>query len=159
MKKRLNAIIPVVLSLCLASGCSEIQPNEANEAGLNVYPGGDLTLTEGGAGVDFYAVSETVPFDRLHIAISADKPEQVTISPDVIEGYLYPNAKKAEVRCVEDNVREEATEVRIKFEVSANDPDYNNIVIEQTIVCVDNMAGVDEDDFCPDYKGCSFCWV
>ncbi|MBQ9395468.1 MAG: hypothetical protein IJU23_08120 [Proteobacteria bacterium] len=150
MRKGLKAIIPVLLSLCLASGCSEVQPDEANEAGLNVVPGGELTLTEGGVGVDFYVGSITVPFDSLHIAISADKPEQVTLSTDTIEGYLYPNAKKVEVRCVQDYVREDSTEVTIKFEVSANDPDYNNLVIEKTVVCVDNPAVQVEDDFCPD---------
>lgn len=149
MRRGLKAIISVMTALVLTSGCSEIQPENALKPGLNVIPSSELKLTEGEAGIDFYVSSVTVPFDSLHISITPDKPEQVKLSTDSIDGYLYPNAKKVEVRCVEDYVQEEATEVKLRFAVSANDPDYDTIIVEETVICVDNPSVNIVDDLCP----------
>ena len=118
-----------------------------SEPGINIIPGKNLTSIEGESAAELYVMSETVPSDSLHIEISADKPDQVVISPKTYDGspktydgYSAPETRKIEVRCIDDGIQEEQTEVKIKFKVSSNDPAYNNLEAERSIFCVDNQS-------------------
>ncbi len=123
-----------------------------SEPGINIIPGKNLTSIEGESAAELYVMSETVPSDSLHIEISADKPDQVVISPKTYDGspktydgYSAPETRKIEVRCIDDGIQEEQTEVKIKFKVSSNDPAYNNLEAERSIFCVDK-PNVAEDN-------------
>ncbi len=133
------------------AGCAEVSiDNTREEPALLVTPDQTVQLVEGTDLVSFELQSNTVPFDELHIAIKADEPAQVEISSDEIKGYLYPNPKSVQVRCVEDSIKEGPHEVNLTFSVSAEDNDYNGIQITRKIICQDNQEIHIADDFCPD---------
>lgn len=114
---------------------------------ISIIPGKTLTSIEGESAAELFVMSDTVPSDSLHIEISADKPDQVVISPNTYDGFPKnhdwfsdPETRRIEVRCIDDGIQEEQTEVKIRFKVSSNDPDYNNLEAERSIFCVDKPA-------------------
>ena len=112
---------------------------------INIIPGPNLTSTEGESAAELYVTPTTIPSDSLHIEISADAFDQVVFSPDSIDGIIKTGdigakPKKVEIRCIDDGIEEGVTEVKMKFKVTSNDPDYNNLEAEQSIFCVDNQS-------------------
>ncbi len=135
----------------LFAGCAEANSdNSRSTPSLNITPAENVTLTEGMDSVTFDILSNTVPFDELHISVTADDPTQIEISPDSLEGYLYPNPKSVSVRCVDDSIKEGNHTVSLTFSVTADDPDYDGMTIVREITCVDNATVKFVDDFCPD---------